>query len=286
MNKCMAVLLILVCVVATGCGNKGDTSTGGASADLSRSENTITNDRGGLIYVVYDEKVFVDDVARVKYAVRNSAGEDQPGTLHWGDNSSSRVRGNGLLKHIYRTPGTYTIAIQPDDEKKLVVASVIVEIKQKSLPIFSPGGVNLVPDGRVTIPNCEIIDVAFMPASGTVSKQNSALRAVIKIVVDPDLGDGVIGVGLGNSGLGGLRLIGRISNDENDSIFVDPSPNAILVARGEGQGILSFDLRASGFESIARPGGYSIFQVGLILAGNTMGANCGKRFPVNILLVP
>ncbi len=160
MNKYIAVLLISVCVVLTGCGSKGDTSSGGASADLSRTENSVTTDSGATIFLDYDQVVSVNDVVNVNYAVRNTAGVDHPGTLHWGDYSADRVRSNGSLNHIYRSPGTYQIAIQQDGEEKAVVGSITVQsfTQEKG--------------------DCKILSFEFFPSSGTISRA-SGLHAIV-----------------------------------------------------------------------------------------------------------
>ncbi len=170
MNKHVVLLLISVCLVLSGCGDRKDTSSSGAGTDteLSRAENILTTESGGLVYVVYDETVNVGDVVRFKYAVRNAAEENQSGTLHWDDNSSSRVRGNGLLRHVYRAPGTYKIAIQTDGSEKVVVGAILVIDNEA---------------GFVDGDQCRISSVVLFPGEGEIS-QNTMLRAIVDFEVN------------------------------------------------------------------------------------------------------
>jgi len=120
-----AALLVVVLMLA-GCGDSNDTSSGGDSADVSENDDGVATDSGGVILAVSEDKALTNDVINLRYTVRNAAGEDQAGTLFWDDNSSSRVSGNGTLNHIYRAPGTYRIAIEPDGEERMIVATIEV----------------------------------------------------------------------------------------------------------------------------------------------------------------
>jgi len=124
-------------LIIAGCSN-GDTSTGGGGADIPDTGGSVVTDSGSLLQVEVEDRATVDDVVNLRYTVRNSEGEDQPGTLFWNDNSSSRVRGSGSLKHIYRAAGTYNIAIQPDGEKKQIVGTITVLPAQNCPPLVIP----------------------------------------------------------------------------------------------------------------------------------------------------
>lgn len=136
-NKRLCVFSISILLVLAGCGDRADTSSG-SGAEIPSEENTITTDSGGLIEVVHDDEAAVNSIIRLRYVVRDSVGEDQSGTLFWDDNSSSRVRGSGLINHIYRAPGTYRIAIQPDGEEKLVVGAITVLPSANCRPLVIP----------------------------------------------------------------------------------------------------------------------------------------------------
>ncbi len=126
MKKFSYVLLVSIILILAGCSDDSDTSTGGDSADVTENGGAIITNEGGLLLVEVEDQATAGSTINLRYILRDAAGLDQPGTLFWNDNTSSRIRGTGSINHIYREPGTYRIAIQPDGGERVVVGSVVV----------------------------------------------------------------------------------------------------------------------------------------------------------------
>ena len=80
-----------------------------------------------MIYVQYDESGTVGEAILVKFREEGVMPGESTGTLHWGDNSATRVRDGSTFRHVYKSSGIYQIALQTDLGSKIVVAQVTIE---------------------------------------------------------------------------------------------------------------------------------------------------------------
>ena len=81
------------------------------------------------------------------------------GTIFWGDNITTRVRGSGTVSHIYRGSGTITIAIQIDGQAAEGVANITVSpaapSEQPTESVSSATQTTATPTaGTLSIPTC------------------------------------------------------------------------------------------------------------------------------------
>ena len=101
-----------------------DSSTEDSSAEL-----TVTGESGATATFSTKEAT-VDEVFEFFYDL---GGDEFTGTIHWGDNTTTRVRGSGKARHIYRSDGERSIAIQIDGGDTLQLATIRIVIPPESV---------------------------------------------------------------------------------------------------------------------------------------------------------
>lgn len=121
-------------MIIAGCSDNNSTSVtgGGVGVDLAAQVSEVTTACGATgetrIHVTMQTRGTVGDAILVELRFR--VGGNQPGqglgTLHWGDNTDSRVRDTVRAYHRYNAAGTYTLAFQPDGCEKVVIGSVVI----------------------------------------------------------------------------------------------------------------------------------------------------------------
>jgi len=120
-------LLISTALLLAGCGNsKQSSSSGAAQGEGSLAEKSMSNDPGKLVSVAHDGQGIVGTVVTVRVTLQDASNNPIPGTLYWGDFSSSRVFGDALTSHIYHTAKTYTIAVKPDGGNRVDVGKITI----------------------------------------------------------------------------------------------------------------------------------------------------------------
>jgi len=68
----------------------------------------------------------------IKFRESGVAPGESTGTLHWGDNSATRVRDGQLVRHIFKQAGIYTVALQPDEGEKVAIGKIQINAQRVS----------------------------------------------------------------------------------------------------------------------------------------------------------
>ena len=116
--KPLKILLFsfVITVTLTACGG-GNSSSEDSSADV-----TVTTESG--VTALFDtNEATVDEIFEFFYDL---GGDEFTGTIRWGDNTETRVRGSGSARHFYRGEGEVTISIQVDGREPERVGGVVV----------------------------------------------------------------------------------------------------------------------------------------------------------------
>jgi len=163
----IAFVISLSLMSLAGCGDRKSTETGGGAVDVSKTEVPLTTKSGNLVTVTYDASLNPADVMKFTYSVKTETGEPLSATVHWGDNSDQRIKGEGTTHHRYVANGKYQIAIQPDKDEKVAVGEVTV----------TEFG-SLLTDGEIS-DVCRITGVDVTPRSGT-----GEIDTVFRVIVD------------------------------------------------------------------------------------------------------
>ena len=112
--------LLLLCIVLILNACSGGNSSTNESAEAA--ETTVTTESG--VTVSFDtNEATVDEVFEFFYDL---GGDAFTGTIRWGDNTETRVRGSGSARHIYRVDGERSISIQIDGGVSERVGRVLV----------------------------------------------------------------------------------------------------------------------------------------------------------------
>ena len=193
MIRIFCIVVLSASVFIAGCGNQGNTSSGGGTgAMLSSAENSLATGTGGVIHVTYDDKGTVGEAIsiRVKFREQGIAPGASTGTLHWGDITDDRVRDGMTVQHIYSTAGTYKIALHSDGGEKVVVATMVIEeaIASRQQPTSCTTSFSLEPPPTVSCsdPNFRIERRSFIDdTSGRcpVMQTGGAIGAADTIVI-------------------------------------------------------------------------------------------------------
>ena len=116
MRKIFKFIFVSLFVLSIAACGGSDSST-----EESATE-TVTTPNGATVTLASDEAT-VDEVFEIFF---NLGGDQLTGTIFWGDNTTTRVRGSGTVRHIYRSANVFTIAIQVDGQTAEAVAIVTV----------------------------------------------------------------------------------------------------------------------------------------------------------------
>ena len=133
MKKIFKVLFVSLLFAGIAACGGGDSSSEDNAADV-----TVTTPDGVAVTFASDEAT-VNEVFELFF---NLGGDQLTGTIFWGDNTTTRVRGSGTASHIYRGSGTVTIAIQIDGQAAEGVANITVlpatPVEQSTESVSSP----------------------------------------------------------------------------------------------------------------------------------------------------
>ena len=110
------IFSLIATVTLAACGG------GNSSTEDSSTEVTVTT-ASGVTTTFATNEATVDEVFEFFYDL---GGDEFTGTIRWGDNTETRVRGSGSARHIYRGDGEVSIAIQIDGGDSERVATIIV----------------------------------------------------------------------------------------------------------------------------------------------------------------
>ena len=120
--KYKAIAFTFLCAIFLSACSDGDSSTEDSSVIV-----TITGESG--VTATFDtNEATVDEVFEFFYDL---GGDEFTATIHWGDNTTERVRGSGKARHRYKSSRTYSIAIQVDGQEGIRVG----EVRVKPAPI-------------------------------------------------------------------------------------------------------------------------------------------------------
>ena len=158
--KPLKILLFsfVITVTLAACGG-GNSSSEDSSADV-----TVTTESG--VTALFDtNEATVDEIFEFFYDL---GGDEFTGTIRWGDNTETRVRGSGSARHIYRGEGEVTISIQVDGGESERVGMVVVSSVTTVAAI--PDNVAAIPDNDNDNDN---VSGASFPATGTLDCASS-----------------------------------------------------------------------------------------------------------------
>lgn len=116
MKKSFKFIFVSLLVLSIAACGGSDSSTEESAAE------TVITPNGATVTLASDEAT-VDEVFEIFF---NLGGDQLTGTIFWGDNTTTRVRGSGTVRHIYRSANTFTVAIQVDGQAAEAVATVAV----------------------------------------------------------------------------------------------------------------------------------------------------------------
>jgi len=119
------ISLLLFTLLLTACGD------GNSSTEDSSTEVIVTAD-SGITASFNTNEASIDEVFEFFYDL---GGNEFTGTIRWGDNTETRVRGSGNARHIYRGDGEVTISIQIDGSESIPVGTVTVSPVIQSEPV-------------------------------------------------------------------------------------------------------------------------------------------------------
>ena len=152
MGKIFKVLFISLFFAGIAACGGGNSSSEDSAADVA-----VTTSGGVTVTFVSDEAT-VNEVFELFF---NLGGDQLTGTIFWGDNTTTRVRGSGTVSHIYRGSGTVTIAIQIDGQVAEGVANITVlpaaPVEQPTESVSSPTQTTATPapiPATLSIPTC------------------------------------------------------------------------------------------------------------------------------------
>ncbi len=136
MNTFKILFIALFTITLVACSDS-DSST-----EDSSTEATVTTESG--VTVSFDtNETTVDEIFEFFYDL---GGDEFTGTIRWGDNTETRVRGSGNARHIYRGDGEVTISIQIDGGESERVGRVQV------IAVALDSGVDSVASSNSTFP--------------------------------------------------------------------------------------------------------------------------------------
>lgn len=137
---------LLISIFITACGG-GDSSSDDSQSDATASTDTTTNN--GVTTTFSRTSAQVGDEISITFAI-DSAGI--AGTIHWRDNSTDRISGNGVASHTYSEAGSYSINIVLDDGTLIRLGTVIINPAENSMS--SSTAVNPTVTAILSIPMC------------------------------------------------------------------------------------------------------------------------------------
>lgn len=119
-------------------------SDGDSSTDESASAETTVTTESGVTVSFDTNEVTVDEIFELFYDLGS---DELTGTIRWGDNTETRVRGSGNVRHIYRGDGEVSISIQVDGGESELVGIIYVysaESEQSASSVQSPSSTTAV----------------------------------------------------------------------------------------------------------------------------------------------
>ena len=213
MKKIFKVLFVSLLFAGIAACGGGDSSSEDNAADV-----TVTTPDGVAVTFASDEAT-VNEVFELFF---NLGGDQLTGTIFWGDNTTTRVRGSGTASHIYRGSGTVTIAIQIDGQAAEGVANITVlpatPVEQSTESVSS--------DTQTSVPT------ASMPTTGTLSIPTC----------NADF------FGVGGSGIGNIQFdsfSGQVSSSESNASLAGITVQAIAMINSTTSGETQFILLGS-----------------------------------------
>ena len=171
------LLLTLSLTITIAACSDSDSSTEDSSADV-----TATTESGVTVSFNTNEAT-VDEVFEFFY---NLGGDEFTGTIRWGDNTETRVRGSGNARHIYRGDGEVSISIQVDgrESERVGIVSVSVPVEEPapssttvsavSSSFSQVGSYDCTTSGTITIQSSsgEIFDISYTASPGVAATNN------------------------------------------------------------------------------------------------------------------
>ena len=124
--KISSLLAFALGVFLVGCSNQTSiTSSGSGNTNTLNKTESVESVSGSQINMIYDEPVVAGQPHTFYFQLRPQGATpgETTGTVHWGDNSSSRIRDDHTMAipHTWASEGAYDIAVQIDGEAKAVV---------------------------------------------------------------------------------------------------------------------------------------------------------------------
>ncbi len=109
MKKLFSLSIILLMGLLVACGNSNTSSENARSA-------SETSETGAVLTTNFESaEVDAKGILSIEYTITSPNGEELAGTIHWGDNTTSRIKGAAEARHRYRSSGTYRVNVQLDD---------------------------------------------------------------------------------------------------------------------------------------------------------------------------
>ena len=183
------IFSLIATITLAACGG------GSSSTEDSSAEATVTTE-SGVTTTFETNEATVNEVIEFFYDL---GGDEFTGTIRWGDNTETRVRGSGSARHIYRADGERAIAIQIDggDNERVATINVVAaadeeddEDVQAVAATFSSGAdfdCTVASSGTIQSPTSgEIITINYTPnPNGLVSISQGCVFLDDNIVLCP-----------------------------------------------------------------------------------------------------
>ncbi len=199
MKNVFSGILLSVIMLSSGCGGNGDTSTGtGSTLALSDVENSITTGSGEFIQLTFKSTGQPGEAIQISYLIRDADGNLISGTIFWEDGSTSRIRGGGIVSHIYQNLGSYRIAVQLDGGDKNVAGTITIT------PANAPEGQNNQTAGSSGTSGADSdTSVPLSPSTNGNGNQNLGSESTTNSNNPQTIGNNPIAIGTGANGNGG-----------------------------------------------------------------------------------
>jgi hypothetical protein len=235
LSRYRILIPFLFLIFLTACGDSDSSSENSSTDSIVSDAGTITVSQR----TVETGSAFTLNYSLGSTASKQTRAKDLVGTVHWGDNTTDRISGEGQIQHTYTTAGTFSINIQVDSGTLIRLGDITVttpnEILDRSRVFTAPsGGTSFVVPAGITSISVTAKGASGQDTSRSTGGQGGSSAVTINVTAGETLT--LIVGGIDGTGGGGNIGSGGSAGNGGGRSAVERAGTPLIVAGGGGGG--------------------------------------------------